>query len=34
MARNSLGFPLIVALPKGCTFNIECHRDNILAALT
>jgi transposase len=29
-----LGFPLIVALPKGCTFNAEYYRDNILAALT
>jgi histone-lysine N-methyltransferase SETMAR len=25
---------LIVALPKGCTFNTECSRDNIIAALT
>jgi hypothetical protein len=31
---NSLGFPLIVALPKGHTFNAEYYRDNILAALT
>jgi hypothetical protein len=29
-----LGFPLIVALPKGCTFNADYYRDNILAALT
>jgi transposase len=29
-----LGFPLIVTLPKGCTFNAEYYRDNILAALT
>jgi transposase len=31
---NPLGFPLIVALPKGRTFNAEDYRDNILAALT
>jgi hypothetical protein len=30
---NPLGFPLIVALPKGRTFNAEYYRDNILAAL-
>jgi transposase len=29
-----LGFPLIVALPKGRTFNAEYYRENILAALT
>jgi histone-lysine N-methyltransferase SETMAR len=29
-----LGFPLIVALPKGRTFNADYYRDNILAALT
>jgi histone-lysine N-methyltransferase SETMAR len=29
-----LGFPLIVALPKGGTFNAEYDRDNILPALT
>jgi hypothetical protein len=33
-AWNPLGFPLIVALPKGHTFNTEYYRDNILAALT
>jgi hypothetical protein len=34
IAWNPLGFLLIVALPKGCTFNAEYYRDNILAALT
>jgi hypothetical protein len=34
IAWNQLGFPLIGALPKGCTFNAEYYRDNILAALT
>jgi transposase len=34
IAWNPLGFPLIVALPKGCTFNARYYRDNILAALT
>jgi transposase len=34
LAWNPLGFPLIVALPKGRTFNTECYRDNILATLT
>jgi hypothetical protein len=34
IAWNPLGFPLIVALPKGITFNAEYYRDNILAALT
>jgi hypothetical protein len=34
IAWNQLGFPLIGALPKGCTFNTEYYRDNILAALT
>jgi hypothetical protein len=34
IAWNPLGFPLIVALPKGRTFNTEYDRDNILAALT
>jgi hypothetical protein len=34
IAWNPLGFPLIVALPKGCTFNAEYYHDNILAALT
>jgi histone-lysine N-methyltransferase SETMAR len=34
IAWNPLGFPLIVALPKGCIFNAEYYRDNILAALT
>jgi hypothetical protein len=31
---NPLGFPLIVALPKGRTCNAEYYRDNILAVLT
>jgi histone-lysine N-methyltransferase SETMAR len=34
IAWNPLGFPLIVALPKGRTFNAESYRDDILAALT
>jgi hypothetical protein len=34
IAWNPLGFPLIVALPKGRTFNTEYYRDNILASLT
>jgi hypothetical protein len=34
IAWNPLGFPLIVAFPKGRAFNAEYHRDNILAALT
>jgi hypothetical protein len=34
IAWNPLGFPLIVALPKGRTFNAEYYPDNILAALT
>jgi hypothetical protein len=34
IAWNPLGFPLIVALPEGRTFNAEYYRDNILAALT
>jgi hypothetical protein len=34
IAWNPLGFPLIVALPKGRTFNAEYYRDNIFAALT
>jgi hypothetical protein len=34
IAWNSLGFPLIVALPKGRTFNAEYYHDEILAALT
>jgi hypothetical protein len=29
-----LGFFLIAAVPRGCTFNAEYYRDNILAALT
>jgi hypothetical protein len=33
IAWNPLGFPLIVALPNGRTFNAEYYRDNILAAL-
>jgi hypothetical protein len=31
---NPLEFALIMALPKGRTFNAEYYRDNILAALT
>jgi hypothetical protein len=31
---DPLGFPLIVAFPKGRTFNAEHYRDNILAPLT
>jgi hypothetical protein len=34
VAWNPLRFPLIVALPKGHTFNAEYYHDNILAALT
>jgi hypothetical protein len=34
IAWNPLGFPLIVALPKGRTFDADCYRNNILAALT
>jgi hypothetical protein len=34
IGRNPLGFPLIVALPKGRTLDAEYYRDNILAALT
>jgi hypothetical protein len=34
IAWNPLGFPLIVAVPKRCTFNAEYYRNNILAALT
>jgi hypothetical protein len=34
IAWNPLGFPLIVTLPKGHTFNAEYYHDNILAALT
>jgi hypothetical protein len=34
IAWNPLGFPLIFALPKGCTFNAEYYPDNTLAALT
>jgi transposase len=34
IACNPLGFPLIVALPKGRTFNAEYYRDNGLAALS
>jgi histone-lysine N-methyltransferase SETMAR len=33
IAWNPLGFTLIVAVPKGRTFNAEYYRDNILAAL-
>jgi hypothetical protein len=31
---NPLEFPLILALLKGCTFNAEYYRNNVLAALT
>jgi proteasome lid subunit RPN8/RPN11 len=31
---NTLGFPLIVALPKGRIFNAEYYCDNILATLS
>jgi hypothetical protein len=31
---ESLGFPLIMALPNRRTFDAEYYRDNILAALT
>jgi hypothetical protein len=34
IAWNPLGFPLIVALPKGRTFTAQYYRDNILAVLT
>jgi transposase len=34
IAWNPLRFPLIVALPKGRTFNGEYYRDNIIVALT
>jgi hypothetical protein len=34
IAWNPLGFPMIMALPKRCTFNVEYYRTNILAALT
>jgi hypothetical protein len=34
IGRNPLRFPLIVAFPKGDTFNAEYYRDNIIAALT
>jgi hypothetical protein len=34
IAWNPLGFSLIVALPKGPTFNAEPYCDNIHAALT
>jgi hypothetical protein len=34
IAWNPLGFPLIVALPKGCTVNADYYCDNILATLT
>jgi transposase len=34
IAWNPLGFPLILVLPTGRTFNTEYYRDNILAALT
>jgi histone-lysine N-methyltransferase SETMAR len=34
IAWHPLGFPLIVALPKGGIFNARHYRDNILEALT
>jgi hypothetical protein len=34
IARNPLGFPLIVALSTERIFNAEYYRDNIIAALT
>jgi histone-lysine N-methyltransferase SETMAR len=34
IAWNPLGFPLIVALPMGRTFNTEQYRDNTFAVLT
>jgi hypothetical protein len=34
IARNPLGFSLIVALPRGRAFNVEYYPDNIFAALT
>jgi transposase len=34
VAWNPLELPLILALPKGHTFNAEYYRDNILTALT
>jgi hypothetical protein len=34
IAWNPLGFHLIQSLPKGCSFNADYYRDNILAALT
>jgi histone-lysine N-methyltransferase SETMAR len=34
IAWNPLGFPLIVAVPKGRSFNAEYYHDNIFAALT
>jgi transposase len=34
IAWNPLGFPLIVALPKGRTFNAQYYRESILAGLT
>jgi hypothetical protein len=34
IAWNPLGFPLIVALPEGRTFNTKYYCDNILAAMT
>jgi hypothetical protein len=34
IAWNPLGFLLIVALPKGRTFQAEYYRNHILAALT
>jgi hypothetical protein len=34
IAWNPLGFSLILALPKGRTFNAKYYCDNIFAALT
>jgi hypothetical protein len=34
IAWSPLGFPLIVELPKGRTFNAEYYRDNIIVPLT
>jgi hypothetical protein len=34
IAWNPLVFSLVVALPKGHTFNAEYYPDNILATLT
>jgi hypothetical protein len=34
IAWSPLGFPLIMELSKGRTFNVQNYRDNIRAALT